>query len=41
MFPNDLSRKFIERMLPYLEGEGEYEDCLKEFENYAGIYLTE
>lgn len=41
MFLNEISRKFIERMIPYLEGEAEYEDCLKEFENYAKIYLTE
>jgi len=41
MFPNDLARKFIETMIPYLHGEAEYDTCLEEFENYAKIYLTE
>lgn len=41
VFFSSLAREFIVTMIPYFEGEEEYEECLEEFENYARIYLTE
>lgn len=40
-YATDIFVKFLEDMTPFYEDEADYEECMKTFEDYIKVYLTE